>query len=40
MGEYPSIQPNGPKQQSFVLSYQHGRVVPVKRNLVTSEQNV
>ena len=36
MGEYPSIQPKGPKKQSSVSAYQHGRVVPVKRNLVTS----
>ena len=39
-GESPSSQPKGPEQKYSVSTFQDGRVVPIKGNVVTRGQNV
>ena len=40
MVELPISQPKGPKQKYSVSTFQDGRVVPIKGNVVTRGQNV
>ena len=39
-GKLPSSQPKGPEQKYSVSTFQDGRVVPIKGNVVTRGQNV
>ena len=39
-GESPSVQPKRPEQKYSVSTFQDGRVVPIKGNVVTRGQNV
>ena len=40
MVELPISQPKGPKQKYSVSTFQDGRVVPIKGNVVTRGKNV